>query len=826
VGLNVSPFSFSLLFMFNKFMLALALLLLPVSLFAQFLLSGEVIDASSQRPLPGATVALAAGGAGTTTDEQGSFSLPNLPAGSHTLRVSYIGYEPQVQTVQLSGPQRLRFTLQRSPVLADEVIVSATRATQRTGTTYTNVTRQEIQDRNFGQDIPFLLNQVPSVVVDSDAGTGIGYTGIRIRGSDITRINVTVNGIPINDAESHGAFFVNMPDLASSIQDIQVQRGVGTSTNGAAAFGASLNLRTLDLNPKAYAETNHSFGSFNTLKNNVMFGTGLINGKFAVDGRVSRITSDGYIDRAWSNLKSYYLSAGYYGQTGMLKFVTFSGQERTYQAWNGVAEELLETNRTFNSAGTDNGKRENPYDTETDNYQQDHYQLHYAKQLGEAWNLTGALHYTYGRGYYEQYKVRARFADYRLTPIQIGGETINRTDLIRRRWLDNDFYGLTYALQYSPGQRFTATLGGGWNQYDGQHFGEIIWARYASGSEIRDRYYENDALKTDFNVFAKSTLQVSDRLSLFGDLQYRHIAYTFQGFNDQVTSPRQEQQEVQYDFFNPKAGLTYGLGRGQSVYASFAVGNREPVRRDFTDSSPGSRPQHETLRNLEAGYRLAPHGVRLLGLAGTLNLELNYFLMNYRNQLVLTGQINDVGGYTRTNIPESYRTGVELSGGLALGRFLTFSHSLTLSRNKITRFSEFIDDYDTGEQRVNAFESTDIAFSPSVISATQAEVQPLKGLRAALILKTVSDQFLDNTSSASRMIDGYQVTDLRVRYGLQPVPWMKELEVGLLVNNVFNRMYEANGYTFSYISDQQLVTENFFYPQAPRNFLISLSLRF
>ena len=824
--LYVSPSSFHLSAMLTKLIMALALLLLPGPIIAQFLLSGNVTDAATRQPLAGANVVLEPSVTGETTDEQGNFTLRNVPAGTHTLRISYLGYETATQTIQVQGAVNVNFALQQRHVLTDEVIVTATRANEKTGTTFTNVSLEEIEARNFGQDIPFLLNQVPSVVVDSDAGTGIGYTGIRIRGSDITRINVTVNGIPVNDAESHGTFFVNMPDLASSVQDIQVQRGVGTSTNGAAAFGASLNIRTLDLNPEPYAETNHSFGSFHTLRNNVLFGTGLLHGKFAIDGRLSRLTSDGYIDRAFANLKSHYLSAGYYGRTGMLKFVTFSGQEKTYQAWNGVPQDSLATNRTYNSAGTDDNKRQNPYDNETDNYQQDHYQLHYSKQLGDAWNLTGALHYTYGRGYYEQYKVGAAFEDYGLPLIQIGGDTINQTDLIRQRWLDNDFYGLTFALNHSEGDRLSATLGGGWNQYDGRHFGEVVWARYASGSEIRHRYYENDAQKTDLNVYAKSTLAVTGRLSLFGDVQYRQIGYSFLGFNDDTASPEQEQQEVQYHFFNPKGGITYALGREQSLYASYAVSNREPVRRDFTDSSPGSRPQHETLHNIEAGYRLAPLSVNLFGLAGTLHLELNYFLMNYRNQLVLTGQINDVGGFTRTNIPKSYRTGVELSGGLAFNRFLSLASALTLSRNKIKSFSEFIDNYDTGGQQVNEYQHTDIAFSPSVVSSTQVEVQPLKGLGAAIILKTVSDQFLDNTSNASRKIEGYQVTDVRVRYTLPPLPWIKEVELGLLVNNVLSRLFGANGYTYSFIAGEQLTTANFYYPQAPRNFLFSLSVRF
>lgn len=814
-------------------------MLLPLQLLAQFKLSGRVTDAARGEALSGANVVLESRNQGIATGPNGFYEFQNLPAGNYTLRVSYLGYEQVKRQITVNSDSRQDFVLEQSSLRAGEVMVSATRANEKTGTTFTNVSRELIEERDFGQDMPYLLEQTPSVVVNSDAGAGVGYTGIRIRGSDITRINVTINGIPVNDAESHGVFFVNMPDFASSVQDIQVQRGVGTSTNGAGAFGASINIQTQEVRREAYAETDHTYGSFNTWRNNVRFGTGLINGKFAFDGRLSRIVSDGYVDRGSSNLKSFYFSGGYYGDKTSVKFVTFSGQEKTYQAWYGTPEALVYGNVADLQAyidrnyitGTDlenllnSGRRYNyyTYDNETDNYQQDHYQLHLSHDFSSVLSFSGALHYTYGRGYYEQFRADDDFEDYGLDNVVIGDETISSTDLIRRRWLDNDFYGATYALQYNPNNRLNATLGGAWNRYDGRHFGEIIWARFASNSDIRDNYYDNDAQKTDFNVFAKVNYGLTDKLSVFGDLQLRTVDYSFLGFDNDLENIT---QDVNYTFWNPKAGITYDLQPEHQLYASYGIGNREPVRDDFTESTPSSRPKHETLRNLEAGYR----GTLNLGNVGGKNLaahaEVNYFYMDYKNQLVLTGQINDVGGYTRTNIDNSYRQGVELAGGLNLGSFVSLNINVAYSQNKIDGFNEFIDDYDTGDQAINYYNESTIAFSPDWVTTSILEAEVLKGLKAAFIYKTVSKQYLDNTENENRIIPAYQVGDLRFRYSIGIKNVLKELELGLLINNVVNEKYAANGYTFSYIAGGSQITENFYYPQATRNFLLSLGLKF
>lgn len=794
------------------------LLCSPIFVFAQYTITGQIIDAQTQQPLVGANVVM--GRLGTASDAQGYYKITNTASGAQMLTITYVGYLTSKQNITINQDIAINVALQPSSYRTEEIIVSATRANEKTGTTFTNLSKEQIQERNFGQDLPYLLEQTPSVVVNSDAGAGVGYTGIRIRGSDITRINVTVNGIPINDAESHGAFFVNMPDLASSIQDIQVQRGVGTSTNGAAAFGASLNIRTLGFNQEAYAEALNSIGSFDTRRHTVNFGTGLIKDKFTFDGRLSKISSDGYIDRAFSDLKSYYFSAGYLSKTGMLRFVTFSGREKTYQAWNGVPENKLQTDRTYNSL---------TYDNETDNYQQDHYQLHYSKSLGKKFDLGGAFHFTRGRGYYEQYRKNQRLSNYNIPAVVLGDTTIKRTDLIRQKWLDNNFYGVTYALNYNPqNSRLTATLGGGWNQYDGDHFGEVIWARFASTSETRQRYYKGNALKTDFNVYTKANYQVSNKLGLFGDIQYRTLNYELTGTDD---DKRDVTQQADFNFFNPKAGLTYSVSPNQTLYASYAVGNREPVRSDFVDRKGKVSPQAETMYNLEAGYRLRGSNPTLAGRQVAYSLDANYYYMDYKNQLVLTGQLNDVGSPLRTNIKDSYRTGVELAGVLNLFNRVELNSSLGLSRNKIRNYTETVYIYDADynpEGTVeNNYSETNISFSPNFVSTQKLEVQPFKGLKAAFIYKTVSKQYLDNTSSELRKIKGYQVADLRLRYVVKPT-FMRELEVALLLNNLFNARYEANGYTYSeqYTGDNTRYDYNYYFPQATRNYLLTLGLRF
>ncbi|MGI4743559.1 MAG: TonB-dependent receptor [Janthinobacterium lividum] len=809
---------------------------------AQGPVSGTITDARSGEALPGATILLDGAAIGTT-NPAGAFSLAAVPAGAHELRITFLGYEPLVQPVQgQAAEQQLAMRLQPGGVLTGEALITASRATERTATPYTNLSKQDLNKRNFGQDLPYLLDQTPSVVVTSDAGAGVGYTDIRIRGTSSTGINTTINGVPLNDPESHGSFLVNLPDLASSINSIQVQRGVGTSQNGSAAFGASLNISTLDVRREAYAETQNSYGSFNTWKNNVSFGTGLVGKYFTFDGRLSRISSDGYMNRAASDLKSYYFSAGYQNKQTLLKFITFSGREKTYQAWNGVPEPALTGNLAQLQTYVDNGELSAAdaarvlqegrrysyytYDNQTDNYQQNHYQLHLAQGLGSDWNLGAALHLTRGFGYYESYRANRRFSDYGLQNVIIGGDTLTRTNLIDRKWLDNYFYGGTFALNYQPkgNDKLQATLGGGWNRFDNDHYGEVIWAQYASNSFINQRYYFNTAHKTDYNVYARATYQALPWLGLYGDVQVRHIKYTIAGVEDDQNDVT---TRADYTFFNPKAGLTATLGHGQQLYASAAVGQREPVRSDFTDRQAGyPAAQAERLLDFEGGYRFTRADLNLLGPRTAVRIEANGFYMTYRNQLVNTGQLNDVGTALRTNVARSYRRGVELTGFVAANDKISLSSTLTLSQNRILDYHDV--SYDANYNPVVAAEgrTTTISYSPSAISAHTLEGQPLKGLRLALLYKTVGRQYLDNSTDEGRSIAPYQVLDFRVRYALHP-SFMKEIELALLVSNVLNREYVANGYTYGYVgASGHQETFNWYYPQATRNFLASVNLRF
>ncbi|MDB5268834.1 MAG: TonB-dependent receptor [Hymenobacter sp.] len=725
-------------------------------------------------------------------------------------------------------------------IVTPEALVTASRANDRTATAYTNLSKQDLAKQNFGQDLPYLLNQTPSVVVNSDAGAGVGYTDIRIRGTSNTGINTTINGVPLNDPESHGAFLINLPDLASSINSLQIQRGVGTSQNGGAAFGASINVSTLDNRREAYAEAQNTYGSYQTWKNNVSFGTGLINGHFTVDGRLSRIASDGYMNRAASDLKSYYFAAGYQAKNTLLKFITFSGREKTYQAWNGVPEPALSGDRARLQTFVDNGELSEAdaarvlaegrrysyytYGNQTDNYQQNHYQLHLSQGLGRSWNLAGALHLTRGFGYYESYRTGRKFADYGLRNVIIGGDTLTKTNLVDRKWLDNNFYGGTLALNYQPVDgKLQATLGGAWNRFDNDHYGEIIWAQYASNSQLGQRYYFNNAVKTDYNAYARATWQVLPILGIYGDVQVRHIDYRIDGLE-----PKKQDVTTRatYTFFNPKVGATLTLGRGQQLYGSFAVGQREPVRSDFTDRPVGDQSaKAERLEDFEGGYRLTRTDLAFLGPNGALRIEANGFYMNYKNQLVATGQLNDVGTALRTNVARSYRRGVELSAFVSANDKISLSSTLTLSQNRILDYQDVTYDADYNPVLAAPRTST-ISYSPGVVSAHTLEGQPLKGLRVALLLKTVARQYLDNSQNEYRSINPYQTLDFRLRYTLHP-SFMKEIELGLLVNNLLNREYVANGYTYSYIgASGQQETFNWFYPQATRNYLASVGLKF
>ncbi|GGC12850.1 TonB-dependent receptor [Dyadobacter sediminis] len=798
-----------------------------ISSFAQTTLSGQVSDGEDGKPLPGATVK-AGEIRGVTTDKDGKFTLRNISENIAVLEVSYIGYQSIKIPVSNAGSMDIR--LNKSTYQADEVIINATRVNDKSGMAYTNVNAEAIDKQNLGQDLPVLLNFTPSLVSTSDAGGGVGYTGIRIRGSDATRINVTVNGIPYNDAESQGVFWVNMPDFASSVSSIQIQRGVGTSTNGAGSFGATVNISTNAFRQEAYAELNNSFGSFNTFKNTLKLGSGLIKDKFTFDARLSRVSSDGYVDRASSELHSYYLSGGYFGKKSFVRVNVFSGNEKTYQSWNGVPEAKLRGDRQgildyISRNGLSEKDAENlltsddrtynsyTYKNETDNYRQDHYQIVSSHNLSDKWifNLNAFL--VRGLGYYEQYRTQDKYSNYNLPNPVIGGDTLTRTDLIRRRWLDNYFYGSTFSLDYNSFKKLTASIGGGWNKYDGDHYGRIIWARNAGSIENEHLYYYSKGIKKDFNLYGKLYYQFTEKLNAFADMQFRNVSHNISGMDNDLVGLAFDES---YNFLNPKAGLTYKMAEQSSVYASYSIGNREPNRDDFTSSTAGLFPKSEQMQNVEAGFRTQ---------SGKWAFAANYYLMHYKNQLVLTGQINDVGNSIRVNVPKSYRTGIELEGAIAFNRFLKWNVNATFSQNKINNFTEYIVNYDTGGYNTVNHGKSDISFSPNVIAGSQFTYMFRKNVELALLTKYVGKQYLDNTSTETRKLDAYFTNDIRLSWTVKP-RWTREISFNLLVNNILNERYESNGYTYGYFAGGALTQENFYFPQAGRNFLAGVNFRF
>ena len=679
--------------------------------------------------------------------------------------------------------------------------IKAIRLSEQAPFAQTNISKAQITLNNVGQDLPFLLENTPSVVVHADAGIGVGYTGIRIRGTDATRINFTLNGIPYNDAESMGTFFVNIPDFGSSVNSIQIQRGVGTSTNGAGAFGASVNLMTNEYNPTAYLSLQNTAGSFNSFKNNVVFGSGLINNKFTIDGRVSSIRSDGFIDRANSDLKSFFLSSTYWGDNSSLRLNIFSGKERTYQAWYGVPQELLATNRTFNPAGTE--KADAPYENQTDNYTQTHYQLFYNKQVNSNWKWNTAFFLTTGKGYYEEYKAGVDFSDYN---IDIQGKINVPADLVRRRWLDNNFYGQIAAVSYFDSLN-DLTVGGGWSVYDGLHFGTLPYLSQTF-APANFRYYDNDALKKEMNSYVKWERKLTKQFKSFIDLQYRYVSHQMNGF----TKNTDLEIERTFNFFNPKMGLTYQT-KNIFYYTSVAVANKEPNRDDF-EASATEQPRREQLIDWEAGFEFKKPKYAI---------NANVYYMDYKDQLVLTGKINDVGAYTRINVPKSYRTGLELQVKYAFNKYFNSSYNITFSQNKIEEFTEYIDDYDQYTQVAIPHKNTNIALSPSLTTNRTFNWKPNDKLSFFWTSKYTSRQFLDNTQNNDRILDAFFINDINAHWTILNKTKFTML-LQLYANNVLDVKYAPNGYTFSYIYDRTLTTSNNFYPMAGRNYWISLKI--
>ena len=683
------------------------------------------------------------------------------------------------------------------------VEVRAIRAGENAPFTKTNISKKEITKTNLGQDIPFLLNQTPSVVINSDAGNGVGYTGIRIRGSDAARINVTLNGIPYNDAESQGTFFVDLPDFSSSTGSIQIQRGVGTSSNGAGAFGGNINISTNEVVKDSYAEINNSFGSFNTWKHTIKAGTGLVNG-FTTDVRLSKISSDGFIDRASSDLKSFYFSTAYVKEKTSVRVNVFSGKEKTYQAWYGISEaDLLAGNRTVNSAGTE--RPGVPYDNEIDDYTQTHYQLFFSQRLNSKLNFNTAFFLTKGKGFYEQYKTDQKYSKYGMPDAPGFPTAITRSDMVRQLWLDNNFYGNIFSLQLKNKQT-EAVLGGGLTRYNGQHFGKIIWA--AKGLTSLDNWYDLSSDKNDFNIYLKQQTKVAGNWNLFFDLQYRHVKYSTDGFRDNPTLSINKN----FNFFNPKAGVSY-LKNGLKAYASYSVANKEPNRDDF-EAGALQQPLPERLHDIEAGIEKQ---------TSNYNWAATVYFMNYKNQLVLDGKINDVGAYTRTNIPNSYRTGIEMQGGIKFNSWMNAAANISLSENKVKNFTEYIDDYDNGGQKTNNYSSATIAYSPSVVGGATINFIPVKNGELSLLSKYVGKQYLDNTNNDARSLNAYFVQDVRAIYTIKN-KGLKEINIIAQLNNVFGKKYEPNGYSYSYIVGGETITENYYFPMAGRNFMFGLNI--
>lgn len=770
---------------------------LPV--IAQLQFNGRILEQNVASPISKATVK--AGKAFLVTDENGMVRFRANPGDS--IEISAIGFKTITRV--LTSSTMLEIFLEKEFSLMQPVEINAVRASYLSPFTQTTLSARAIEKANLGQDLPFLLNQTPSVVVNADAGNGIGYTGIRIRGSDATRINMTINGIPYNDAESQGLFFVNLPDLASSVNSIQVQRGVGTSSNGAGAFGATMNFMTNELNPEAYAEINNSYGSFNTWKNTVKVGTGLINKHFSLDARLSNITSDGFVDRASTSLQSFYTSAAYTGEKNSLRLNVFSGKEKTYQAWYGIPESKLTTDRTYNAAGMERPGA--PYDNETDNYRQTHYQLFYNQALNPAINLNIALFYTRGLGYYEQYKADDDYANYGLPPFTMGNDTLYSTDLIRQLWLDNHFFGNTFSLQYKKNSS-EWILGGGLSKYIGNHYGKVIWAE--AGVPDNYMWYNLDALKTDANLYLKWQQKLANNLVLFADVQGRSVRYDIDGFRNNPGLIIRNK----WFFVNPKAGVSYSKNNWKA-YLSYAIANKEPNRDDF-EAGATQQPVPEQLQDIELGIEKR---------GASLSWGATLFYMQYRNQLVLTGQINDVGAYTRVNIPRSFRTGIELTASWRPSSWFDLAANLAYSENKVRNFTAFYDDYDDGGQKTESFEQTDLSFSPRWVGGATLNVHLARNLDLSLINKYVSRQYLDNTSRKSRSLDPFLVQDLRVSYRILP-NFMKEILLIGQVNNLLNVEYEPNGYTFSYYFGGSLQTENYYFPMAGTNAMLALNLKF
>jgi iron complex outermembrane recepter protein len=829
---------------------------------AQQSVKGRVIDIATKEPIPFANVLIEKSFLGAECNLAGEFELKKVPAGLHLIKVNYVGYEPYSQEIKVENqtifldialkqstalmegdpmpmPERKAEALSLAITtveLLDTAIVEATRADNKIPIAYTELTAKEITPLNNGQDMPYLLRFTPSLIATSDAGNGIGYTGLWIRGSDPSRINVTINGVPLNDPESQQVFWVNTPDFGSSVNNVQIQRGVGTSANGAAAFGGSIKLETRGVRTKPYAEMNNATGSFGTWKNNISLGTGLLNNHYIIEARLSRIASQGYIDRASSDLKSFFLEGNYISEKTNIKLTAFGGKENTYQSWNGTPHELLygtaqekidfAARNYFNQAQTENllnsGRTYNyyQYNNQVDNYGQNHFQAHISRNLNSIFSLNATAHCTHGEGYFEEFKYDQEYESYGLSLITIDSSSaITTTNLVRRRWLKNDLYGGVFSLTMKK-NNWESVIGGSYNEYKGNHFGRIIWMQYANITGIDYEYYRGKSIKRDGNIYWKNVYTINKKMDVFSDMQLRNVDYATSGTDNDLRSYTISDNLL---FFNPKVGLNYRKAKNERIYLSAAVGNKEPNRNDYVDAPTGSNIMPEKMLDLEAGYALR---------TAKWNVGINLYDMLYKNQLVLTGQLNDVGAPLRTNVSQSYRRGVEIECGWEIYKGINFVGNITLSQNKIKNFDETIYDYTVDYEVKNiAHTNTNISFSPAVIAAAQLSYRyeadknyPNRdAMEFALMTKYVGKQYMDNTQNELTALNAYFVSDARFTYELT-LKNHHMFTFNLTVNNLLNSLYSSNGYTYSYIYDTR-VTERFYYPQAGRNFMVSLGVK-
>jgi iron complex outermembrane recepter protein len=783
------------------------------------IIKGRVTDENGNG-LQGTGIIISGTYFGVYSGTEGNYEFTGLKNGKYILQFSFVGYKTVTAEVILNDLEILNVSLVTEPFVTGEIVITGTRAGNKTPVAQSNVDMVAIKKLNSGVDLPYILSLTPSLVETSEAGNGVGYTNMRIRGTDASRINVTIDGIPLNEPESQQVFWVDLPDLASSVDNIQIQRGVGTSSNGSGAFGGTVNIQTKSPDNNPFAEISTGMGSFNTRKLTATIGTGLLGENLSFLMRYSDLKSDGYVDRTFSKNNSLFMSGVYYTAKSRIKANIILGKERTGISWNGVPAELLAIDRTYNPSGeyTDEYGTKQYYKGETDNYTQNHYQLFYSLNINRELSLNTSLHYTTGAGYYEQYKEDEAILKYGMPTIEIGEIKIMTSDLIRRKWMETDFYGVIYSLNYRK-NKIEATIGGGINRYIGDHFGKVIWMRYAGISEIDYQWYLNNSVKNEFNIYGKITLALTDKLNLFADMQYRNINYRMNGFDDDSVFLLQNHV---FNFFNPKTGIFYTINPNQDTYLSFAVANREPTRDNYQNAAGDNKatPKPETLYDFESGYNFRSDKI-------TLNANLYYML--YQDQLVPTGELSNVGYPIMTNVNKSYRTGIELTAGIKPNDFLRWNINLTLSKNRITGFVEYYTDYNTNdwtsEYKSKQPANVDIAYSPSVISSSDLVWMPVKRGEIHLISKYVGRQYFDNTQSSKRSLNPYFVNNLKFDYSFE-LKKIKSLDLQFFVNNILNTLYENNAYGGNWYENGMEKTWAYYFPQAGINYMINLSLKF